>query len=134
MGGSGEMPRHVSIKDFPQWEGETSEEYRLRLSREGWKKQEELNRRKKWYQGTGYTQASEVRVTDRDGNVRIEESLTPEESAQLLAKDWQVILPGGGKGAEIIRADRKPRTWGMSPTKREREAAHRRRIEEMKGR
>lgn len=68
---------------------------------------------------------------DLHPNWKIEEPLTKGEQAKVLAEDWQVVLPGGGRGAQIIRTNRKPRTWGMSPTKREREQAHRRRIEEM---
>jgi hypothetical protein len=90
-----------------------------------------------------YTEARAVLVKPIDDptadegvhhNWRIERPLTKEEQALVLSQDWQVVLPGGGRGAQTIRTNHKPRTWGMSPTRKEREAAHRRRIEEMRKR
>jgi hypothetical protein len=89
---------------------------------------------------SSYTRASAVRITKQDPTLqelrdgswqRWEEPLTKEEQAKVLAEDWQVILPGGENGARVIRTDRKPTSWGMSATGKEREAAHRRRIEEL---
>lgn len=85
-----------------------------------------------------YTWASVVKITRQDPTrqelrddswQRWEEPLTKGEQAKVLAEDWLAVLPGGKKGPQIVRSPRKPSTWGMSATRKEREEAHRRRIE-----